>query len=56
MVAMSTAPSRILLLPDPRRGLAPNDAVRRYRLARFRLVERRAEPPPRAPHLSRMHD
>jgi len=56
MLAMTPAPNRLLLVPAPRRALAPNDAVRRYRLARFRLVERHTEPPPRAAHLGRMHD
>ena len=42
---MTTAPHRILLVPDarPRAELAAAPKVRRYRLARLRLEERTLE-------------
>ena len=58
MLFMTTASSRILLVPDAARAPADPHAskVRRYRLARVRLAERRNEAPARYPHLTRAHD
>ena len=56
MLSMTDA-SRIILLPDAK---APAGAyaskIRRYRLARVRLAERRDELPPRAAHLIKSYD
>jgi hypothetical protein len=60
MLAMSTpSASRLVLLPDDRMAAAsgPHAAkLRRYRLARLRLLERREAGPPSAPHLIRAYD
>ena len=53
-----TSTSRVLLLPAVSRAAAgPHAAkVRRYRLARVRLAERRGELPARQAHLLRAYD
>ena len=53
-----TSTSRIMLLHDPRASVFGPEAakVRRYRLARVRLAERRDELEPRHAHLLRAHD
>jgi hypothetical protein len=58
MPAMTTAPHRILLVPDERRrGSLPSEPkVRRYRLARLRLAESRQPAEPRFEHLARAYD
>jgi hypothetical protein len=58
MPAMTTAPQRILLLPDarPRADVASGPKVRRYRLARLRVAETRQPAEPRFHHLSRTYD
>jgi hypothetical protein len=59
MLAMSATPaSRILLVPEERLAAAgPHAAkVRRYRLARMRLLERRDQQAARHPHLTRAYD
>ena len=50
--------SRVLLLPDATKAVTgPHAAkVRRYRMARVRLAERRGELPARHAHLLRAHD
>ena len=56
MLSMTDA-SRIILLPDAK---APEGAtaskIRRYRLARVRLAERREQVPHRHAHLVRAYD
>ena len=57
MPDMTTAASRITLLPAAARPSGPHAAkVRRYRLARVRLAERRDAGPPRHPQLARTYD
>jgi hypothetical protein len=58
MLNMTTASSRILLVADAARASADPHAskVRRYRLARVRLAERRNDHPARHPHLTRAYD
>jgi hypothetical protein len=60
MLAMSTpSASRLVLVPDDRMPAAPGPhatKMRRYRLARLRLLERREAGPARAPHLIRTYD
>jgi hypothetical protein len=58
MPAMTTAPHRILLVPDgrPRAELAAEPKVRRYRLARVRVAEARQPSEPRFAHLARAYD
>jgi hypothetical protein len=55
---MTTAPHRILLLPDarPRAEEASMPKVRRYRLARLRVAESRRPAEPRFEHLTRAYD
>ena len=55
---MTTAPHRILLVPDarPRTELATAPKVRRYRLARLRVAETRRPAEPRFEHLARAYD
>ncbi len=55
---MTTAPHRILLVPDERRRdpLPSEPKVRRYRLARLRLAEKRQPAKPRFEHLGRAYD
>jgi hypothetical protein len=55
---MTTAPQRILLLPDarPREEMASAPKVRRYRLARLRVAETRQPSEPRFEHLARAYD
>jgi hypothetical protein len=51
--------SRVLLVPEARTAAAagPHAAkIRRYRLARLRLLERRDGTPARHPHLARVYD
>jgi hypothetical protein len=51
--------SRVLLVPEARSAAAtgPQAAkIRRYRLARLRLLERREADPARYPHLARTYD
>jgi hypothetical protein len=51
--------SRVLLVPEARAAAAtgPQAAkIRRYRLARLRLLERRDADPGRYPHLARSYD
>lgn len=56
MLSMTT--SRVLLLPDTAKAATGPEAskVRRYRLARLRLAERRDQARPRHEHLLRAHD
>jgi hypothetical protein len=62
MLAMSTpsaSASRLILVPDDRIAAAPGPhaaKLRRYRLARLRLLERREAGPSCAPHLIRVYD
>jgi hypothetical protein len=58
MPAMTTAPHRILLLPDarPRPELAAAPKVRRYRLARLRVAQTRQPAEPRFEHIARAYD
>ena len=56
MLSMTTASSRILLLPGAKASGAHAAKVRRYRLARVRLAERRDALPARAAHLARSYD
>ena len=54
-----TAPSvtRIVLVPEERTAVGPQAAkLRRYRLARMRLVERRDQHAARHTHLTRTYD
>ncbi len=53
-----TSSSRVLLLPETTKAVTgPHAAkVRRYRLARVRLAQRRGELPPRQAHLLRAYD
>ena len=55
---MTTAPQRILLVPDgrPRSEQAAAPHVRRYRLARLRVAETRQPSEPRFEHLARAYD
>ncbi len=55
---MTTAPHRILLVPDarPRAELAAAPKVRRYRLARLRVAEATRPAEPRFAHLARAYD
>lgn len=56
MLSMTDA-SRIILLPDAKApGEATASKIRRYRLARVRLAERREALPPRHAHLARSYD
>jgi hypothetical protein len=50
--------SRVLLVPEARAAAAGPQAakIRRYRLARLRLLERREVDPSRYPHLARSYD
>ena len=50
--------SRVLLVPEARSAAAGPQAakIRRYRLARLRLLERRDADPARYPHLGRAYD
>jgi hypothetical protein len=56
MTPLST--SRVLLVPEARSAVAGPQAtkIRRYRLARLRLLERRDGGPTRYPQLSRTYD
>ncbi len=57
MLSMTSSSSRILLLPDAAPASGPHASkVRRYRLARVRLAERRGELPVRLAHLGRAYD
>jgi hypothetical protein len=58
MPAMTTAPHRILLVPDarPRTEASLEPKVRRYRLARLRVAETRQPAEPRFEHLGRAYD
>jgi hypothetical protein len=53
-----SSPSRVLLVPEARSAAAGPQAakIRRYRLARLRLLERRDAGPERYPHLIRTYD
>lgn len=51
----SSAAQRILLVPTARAG-EDEAQYRRYRLARVRIAEKRAEPSGRFAHLKRTHD
>jgi hypothetical protein len=52
-----TPASRVLLVQDPRRAAGPHaERLRRYRLARMRLIDRRLAVPARHPHLGRIYD
>ncbi len=56
MTATSSA-QRVLLLPEDRTAAGPHAAkIRRYRLARMRLLERRDEQAARHRHLTRAYD
>jgi hypothetical protein len=50
--------ARVLLVPQARSSAAGPEAgkIRRYRLARLRLLERRDAGPDRYPHLVRAYD
>ena len=58
MTPTASATQRVLLLPDGRAAATGPHAtkVRRYRLARMRLVERRDQQAARHGHLTRMYD
>jgi len=53
-----SAPHRIVLLPETKPAVShePAGKVRRYRLARMRLAERREPREPRFAHLARAYD
>ena len=52
-----TDASRIILLPDAKAPAGPQASkIRRYRLARVRLAERRDHVQPRHAHLLRSYD
>ncbi len=51
----SSAAQRILLVPTARAG-EDEAQYRRYRMARLRIAEKRAEPSGRFSHLKRAHD
>ncbi len=55
---MTTAPHRILLVPDgrPRTDAIAEPKVRRYRLARLRVAATRQPAEPRFGHISRAYD
>ncbi|HEV2061714.1 MAG TPA: hypothetical protein VGR12_02585 [Solirubrobacteraceae bacterium] len=55
---MTTAPHRILLVPDtrPRTEALAGTKVRRYRLARLRVAETRRPAEPRFEHLAKAYD
>ena len=55
---MTTAPHRILLVPDarPRAEALAEPKVRRYRLARLRVAETRRPAEPRFEHLTKAYD
>ncbi|HEX2087422.1 MAG TPA: hypothetical protein VHF89_17195 [Solirubrobacteraceae bacterium] len=55
---MTTAPHRILLVPDarPRPHADPAPKLRRYRLARLRVAETRQPTEPRFEHIARAYD
>ncbi len=55
---MTSAPHRILLVPDgrPRAEPAAAPKVRRYRLARLRVAETRRPADARFEHLARAYD
>ena len=55
---MTTAPHRILLLPEarPRAEALAEPRVRRYRLARLRVAATRRPSAPRFEHLTRAYD
>ncbi len=50
------AQSRVLLVPEARATGPHADKIRRYRLARLRLLERRDTDLGRLPHLARSYD
>ena len=54
----SLSSSRVVLVPEARAAAAGPQAakIRRYRLARLRLVERREAAPSRYPQLGRSYD
>jgi hypothetical protein len=53
----TTPRTRIVLVPDDRVGTGPYaDKIRRYRLARLRLLERRDAVALRRPELGPVHD
>ncbi len=54
----AAATNRVLLVPEARSSAAGPHAqkIRRYRLARLRLLERRDQQALRHPHLSRAYD
>ncbi len=58
MPVMPTASSRVVLMPDARTTTPGPQAskVRRYRLARMRLLDRREVAADRHPHLLRAYD
>ena len=58
MAAMTTAPHRILLVPDarPRADFLDAPKVRRYRLARLRVAATRQPSEPRFGHIARAYD
>jgi hypothetical protein len=58
MPAMTTAPHRILLVPEtrPRAEALAEPKVRRYRLARLRVAQTRQPAQPRFEHISRAYD
>jgi hypothetical protein len=55
---MTSAPHRILLVPDGRPRTEPATApkIRRYRLARLRVARTRDPAEPRFGHLARTYD
>jgi hypothetical protein len=58
MPAMTTAPQRILLVPEAvsRPASLAEPKIRRYRLARLRVAETRQPAEPRFEHLARAYD
>ena len=58
MTALSSSSQRVLLVPEARSAAAGPQAakIRRYRLARLRLLERRDSGAERYPQLMRAYD
>jgi hypothetical protein len=57
MTGPRTSSARVMLVPEAPAAAGPQAAkIRRYRLARLRLLERRDAGPARYPQLSRSYD
>jgi hypothetical protein len=56
MLGMTSAPSRLVLVPASPRSERDASSVRRYRLARLRLVDREVDRAKRFDRLKRTYD